>query len=203
MTAAFLNGFILALGLILPLGVQNMFVFNQGARQPRFVNALPVVVTAALCDSLLILLAVLGVSVVVLAVYWLKLLLLGAGILFLLRLGWTTWNSKAQTGSDSASGFSPKRQIAFAASVSLLNPHAIMDTVGVIGTSSLRYAGTEKAVFAVSCIAVSWLWFAGLAVSGRIAGHLDRSGRFLLVLNKISAVIMWVTAVFLGYSLFE
>ena len=35
---------------------------------------------------------------------------------------------------------SAKKQIGFAISVSLLNPHAIMDTVGVIGTSASVYS---------------------------------------------------------------
>jgi L-lysine exporter family protein LysE/ArgO len=62
---AFTHGFILALGLILPLGAQNVFVFQQGATQHRFFQALPAVITAAVCDTALIILAVLGVSVVV------------------------------------------------------------------------------------------------------------------------------------------
>ena len=54
MAEAFIHGFILSFGLILPLGVQNVFVFNQGALQKRFIHALPVVLTASLCDTLLI-----------------------------------------------------------------------------------------------------------------------------------------------------
>ena len=80
---AFGHGFILALGLILPLGVQNVFVFSQGACQPKLSRTLPVVLTAGVCDTLLILVAVLGVSVAVLNFLWLKLLLLRAGVVFL------------------------------------------------------------------------------------------------------------------------
>lgn len=98
--------------------------------------------------------------------------------------------------------FPLKKQVLFAASVSLLNPHAIMDTVGVIGSSSLKYQGNEKMVFAVSCILVSSIWFLGLASVGRITGKLDKSGNFMLVLNKISALVMWGAAVYLGLSLF-
>lgn len=36
MLAALLHGIALAFGLILPLGAQNVFVFNQGASQPQF-----------------------------------------------------------------------------------------------------------------------------------------------------------------------
>jgi L-lysine exporter family protein LysE/ArgO len=83
----------------------------------------------------------------------------------------------------------------------LLNPHAIMDTIGVIGTSSLTYTGIEKAVFTVVCIFVSWLWFFGVSIAGRLAGKLDQSGKFINTLNKISAVIMWGTAVYLILTL--
>ena len=41
----------LLLGLILPLGAQNVFVFNQGANQKKISKALPVIITAGLCDT--------------------------------------------------------------------------------------------------------------------------------------------------------
>ncbi|WP_308636425.1 LysE/ArgO family amino acid transporter [Paenibacillus silvisoli] len=202
MVGAWIHGFILALGLILPLGVQNVFVFNQGAAQPKFRKALPVVITAALCDTLLILLAVLGISVLVLQFDWLKTALFAVGIAFLLYMGWMTWKSKPASRSDSNSeALSAKKQIAFAASVSLFNPHAILDTVGVIGTGSLQYGGAEKVAFAAACIALSWLWFASLAAAGRLAGNLDKSGRLMAALNKISAVVMWGTAIYLAVGL--
>lgn len=205
MAAAFIHGFILAFGLILPLGVQNVFVFNQGAQQKRFINAVPVIITASLCDTLLISLAVLGVSLLVLGSIWIKSIVMGTGIIFLLYMGWSTWNSdpcNRQSEDNGAEAFTPLKQIVFAASVSLLNPHAIMDTVGVIGTSSLNYTGTDKAAFTVACIVVSWIWFIGLAAAGRVTGKLDKSGQFMSVINKISALIMWAAAVYIGFSLF-
>ena len=63
---AFLHGIILAFGLIIPVGVQNVFVFNQGATHKAFRNALPAVITASICDTILILLAVAGVSLIIL-----------------------------------------------------------------------------------------------------------------------------------------
>ncbi|MFD0670304.1 LysE/ArgO family amino acid transporter [Cohnella sp. GCM10027633] len=203
MAQVILNGFILAIGLILPLGVQNLFVFNQGAAHGRFVKALPVVVTASLCDTLLIGLAVGGVSAVALSHEAVKLALIGAGVIFLLYMGWLTWRSNPRPDGGEAEKFTSKRQIGFAMSVSLLNPHAIMDTVGVIGTSSLRYGGAEKFVFALTCIVVSWIWFAGLAYAGQAVGRVDRSGGMLRAFNRISAIFMWGTAIYLAGSLFE
>lgn len=199
---AFFHGVILAFGLIIPLGVQNVFIFQQGASQPTLWRALPAVLTAGLCDTLLILLAVLGVSLVVLQLAWLQTILYLAGFVFLLYMGWMTWNSRKQTVTQENRGsLSAKRQITFAASVSLLNPHAILDTIGVIGTNSLAYQGIAKATFSIACILVSWVWFLGLGVAGRVIGTLDRTGRWMVWLNTGSALIIWTVALYMGQML--
>lgn len=202
MLEAVLHGFVLALGLILPLGVQNVFVFNQGASASRWTGALPVVVAASLCDSLLILLAVYGVSLLLITMAWLKMILFAAGVLFLLYMGWSIWTSAAKPASSADGVKLPARkQILFAISVSLLNPHAIMDTVGVIGTSALRYEGNAKWAFTVTTMAVSWLWFASLATAGRWVGSLDRAGGILNLINKISAIVIWIVAIYMAVQL--
>jgi L-lysine exporter family protein LysE/ArgO len=200
MLAAGIHGFILAFGLILPLGVQNAFVFNQGAIQKHYGRVLPVILTASISDTLLITLAVLGISVLVLQIAWLNTLLITAGILFLAYMGYLTWRSSPSEVSAQQVAFTPKKQITFAASVSLLNPHAVMDTIGVIGTSSLNYAGPAKITFALSCILTSWIWFFALAFIGRQVGKLGKSKGFLGILNKISALIMWGTAIYLALT---
>lgn len=196
---AFLHGFLLAFGLILPLGVQNVFVFNQGATQPRYLKALPVVLTASLCDLFLIFLAVTGVSVLVLQVVWFKYILILTGVLFLLYMGWMTWRSTPSNEEEPAAPVSAKKQVLFAASVSLLNPHAILDTVGVIGTSSLQYGGADRIWFTAACMAVSVLWFFSLAAAGHWLGRVNRN--FLPMLNRISALVMWGSAFYLAVSL--
>ena len=200
MLAAGIHGFILAFGLILPLGVQNVFVFNQGSIHKQYRRVLPVILTASISDTLLITLAVLGISVIVLQVAWLNTLLLSAGILFLIYMGYLTWKSTPAEVSAEQKAFSPQKQITFAASVSLLNPHAIMDTVGVIGTSSLNYEGLAKIAFTMACILTSWIWFFALAFAGRQIGRLGQSNGLLSILNKISAILMWGTAIYLAWT---
>ncbi|MFS0862877.1 LysE/ArgO family amino acid transporter [Fredinandcohnia sp. 179-A 10B2 NHS] len=204
MVEAILHGVILAFGLILPLGVQNIFVFSQGASQPTLIRALPVVITAAVCDTILILLAVLGVSLLLLSLPWLTSFVFGGGVLFLLYMGWIIWKSKQTTIiTEEDRGFTPKKQIVFAASVSLLNPHAILDTIGVIGTNSLSYTDSDKIAFTFATITVSWLWFLGLAVVGRYVGKIDQTGSLLTIINKISAVIIWGVAAYMGLQLVQ
>ncbi|WP_066306802.1 LysE/ArgO family amino acid transporter [Bacillus sp. FJAT-29814] len=203
MLAALLHGIVLAFGLILPLGAQNVFVFNQGASQPKFRGAIPVILTASLCDTLLILSAVLGVSVIVFTIPVLQTILFTVGILFLLYMGWSIWKSDPASLSQREAAMPMKKQIMFAMSVSLLNPHAILDTIGVIGTSSIGYTGSEKVGFTIACIVVSWLWFLGLAIAGKIVGNFDSEGKFLRMLNKVSAIIIWGVAVYIAIQLYE
>lgn len=198
----FFHGLLLALGLILPLGVQNVFIFNQGAIQPSFKKAWPAALTAAICDTALILLAVLGVSVIVMQYDWLRLAMLIIGVLFLTYMGFQTWFAKSNIQSDNqALQMTVRKQVVFTLSVSLLNPHAILDTIGVIGSVSLIYEGANKVIFTLTCILVSWCWFHGLCVTGRMIRRLDTTGRFLDLLNKVSAIIIWITALYMGKAI--
>ncbi|WP_394868346.1 LysE/ArgO family amino acid transporter [Staphylococcus borealis] len=197
-----IHGLLLAIGLILPLGAQNIFVFNQGANQTKFRHALPAVITAGLCDSLLIVLAVIGVSLILMSFPLLQIVVYIIGLVFLLYMAWSLWHEQS-TQLDDQRGISPAKQISFALSVSLLNPHAIMDTIGVIGTSASAYAGSEKIAFTIATISISWLWFIFLAIAGRSVGHFDKSGRLLIILNKISSIIIVIVALMILQKMFH
>lgn len=103
---------------------------------------------------------------------------------------------------EAPKAMSALRQITFAASVSLLNPHALLDTVAVIGTSSLQYKGMERVCFALTTAAVSWVWFLGLAGAGRLVGSNDHTGRVRHALNRLSALIMVGLALMMCWKLF-
>ncbi|GGB03499.1 amino acid transporter [Macrococcus hajekii] len=193
MLQALLHGFLLALGLILPLGAQNVFVFNQGANHKSIRKSLPVIMTAGLCDTLLILLAILGVSLLLNQYPMLQLAIYVIGLIFLLYMAWSLWHEKPADQSTHPP-LSAQKQIGFALSVSLLNPHAIMDTIGVIGTSASIYSGNEKIAFTLATILVSWLWFFSLAITGKQVGKFDSSGKMILILNKVSSVIILIVA---------
>ncbi|GAA0376932.1 LysE/ArgO family amino acid transporter [Bacillus horti] len=200
---ATVHGFLLALGLILPLGVQNIFIFNQGITQRGIRLALPAVITASICDTLLILLAVFGLSYMVMTFEWLQIVLYSLGIIFLSYMGWSIWSNNPVSLKSNDQALSPKKQILFAASVSLLNPHAIIDIFGVIGTSSLVYFGTDKWLFTFTCIGVSWIWFTGLAVTGHWIGRVDASGRVLMYMNRGASLIIWGSALYMGWNLLK
>ncbi|MCU5655882.1 LysE/ArgO family amino acid transporter [Bacillus mycoides] len=197
MSEAIIHGIILAFGLIIPLGVQNVFVFNQGASQPNIWRAAPVVLTASICDTLLILIAVQGVSLVLLTFSWLTTTLYMIGFFFLMYMGWFIWRSDSSNDVKQEKSMPLKNQIIFAASVSLLNPHAILDTIGVIGTNSIQYIGSEKWAFTFATIIVSWIWFISLAFAGKFLKGFDSTGKTIIVLNKISGLLIWGVALYM------
>lgn len=194
---AFLHGFCLALGLILPLGVQNLFVFQQGITQPRLVRIFPAVITAALCDTVLIVLSVGGMSVILMNSLVMKNILVLGGVVFLLYMGYVTWHSKPKEDEVRNVSFSAKRQITFAMSVSFLNPYAFLDILGVIGTSSLQYEAEEKILFTMACIMVSWLWFFALGIAGRVLGKRKNIRGKMQTLNRVSAMFIFGTAAYM------
>lgn len=203
MIVPFLYGVMLAFGLIIPLGMQNIFIFNQGATQKHYLHALPSVLMAFFCDAVLIIFATLGVSVVVFTIPWLKTIFFLAGFIFLMYFGWHTWKAIPTKLNKDHKPLSAKKQITFAASVSLLNPHALIDSAGVIGTNSLHFVGSAKVAFTLGCIVVSFCWFLGLSIAGHFLHRLDKTGVRLRVVNKVSAVIMWSIAIYMGWSVFN
>lgn len=201
MLIAFIHGFLLSLGLILPIGMQNGFILTQGALHSRWSRSLPAVVTASICDTFLVALAVVGVSTVALRITWLRYTFGAIGIVFLLYMGWSTWRAKpGETNEVVSTAWTAMRQIGFTSSVSLLNPHALIDTLAVIGGSAVAYtAWTDRIAFGVASAAVSWLWFIGLSLAGHLVGTVALRKSSLQILNRISAVMMWLSSVYLVY----
>jgi L-lysine exporter family protein LysE/ArgO len=120
--------------------------------------------------------------------------------LFLLYMGYSIWRSEP-TASETNKPLPIRQQIIFALSVSLFNPHAILDIIGVIGTSALNYVETEQILFTVACILVSWIWFIGLTLAGAVMKKLDSTGDLMKIFNKCSALFIWGTAIYISIGL--
>ncbi|WP_053960761.1 LysE/ArgO family amino acid transporter [Sulfobacillus thermosulfidooxidans] len=194
MLLAFWHGFMLALALILPIGPQNAFVLNQGTRSSIF-RVLPTIITAALSDTLLIILAVGGVAAVVVHWRWFRVLLAAAGTLFLFVMGLHTWRGMVEDDGESPHDIPWRTQVRHSLSVSLLNPHAVMDTVVILGGQASLYRLEDvRWAFSMGAILVSWLWFMGLALFGRVLISRKRQ-HVRPLLGKISALLMWFIAV--------
>ena len=204
MLPAFVHGFILSLGLILPIGMQNAFIISQGALHNRWPGSFPAVITASICDTLLIVLAIIGVSVAEVHVQSVRYAFGTVGIVFILYMGWSAWRRSGGESGSVSTVWNAGQQIRFSVLFSLLNPNALLDTLVVIGGSALAYPSRpEKIAFGAASVTVSWMWFFGLSMAANMAGKIVLSRSPLFVLNRVSAVIMWLSAVYLAYIIFS
>ncbi|WRN75664.1 LysE family transporter [Staphylococcus aureus] len=202
MVTAIIHGFILAIGLILPLGAQNVFIFNQGANQPKYRYVLPAIITAGLSDSLLIIIAVVGVSIIIMSLPVLQAIIYIVGLIFLMYMAWTIWHDKPSTDGETQI-MSPMKQVSFALSVSLLNPHAILDTIGVIGSSAALYSGSNKIAFTIACIQRFMVMVLFTRNFRKMVGSIDKTGKLLTIINKISSIIIIIVALMILQKLIQ
>jgi len=56
-------------------------------------------------------------------------------------------------------------------------------------------------MYTFACILASFLWFLGLSVAGHFIHKLDKKGKFIYGLNKLSALIIWAVAVYIGWQI--
>jgi L-lysine exporter family protein LysE/ArgO len=192
---AYLAGLALGLALIVPIGAQNVFVVGQGLAVgwPRAVWS---AVAAGCCDTLLIVVGAAGVSGLLGGFPALRGALLLGGAAFLGYLGVQSWrNTVGAERLQAGEALAPGRVIRRTVAVSLLNPHAILDTVGVIGAAIAAQPPSSRTLFASGAVTASWLWFFLLAAGAagmrrymtpRRAQWFDRaSGAIMLLFGAI------------------
>ncbi|WP_040382402.1 LysE/ArgO family amino acid transporter [Deinococcus apachensis] len=190
----FPRGLTLGLTLIVAIGPQNAFVLRQGLTR-RY--ALLAALVCSLTDTLLIAFGVLGVGTLLAQSPVLVVIGTLAGAAFLLWYGWRSFHSARHPGTLQTEGqvaHTPGTVLVTAAAFSLLNPHAILDTVVLIGGASAGLGGAGRNAFLLGTVLASWTWFFGLALlAGRFA-PLMRSPRAWQVLDVLIGVVMWTIA---------
>ncbi|PKN09188.1 MAG: amino acid transporter [Deltaproteobacteria bacterium HGW-Deltaproteobacteria-8] len=196
------QGFGLSLGLIVAIGAQNVFVLTQGARGHR-----PWLVAGVctVCDGLLIGAGVGGVGRAASQAPLASGLLGLAGVLFLAIYGLRALNNAlrgASLGLDTEVEAAPLGAILLTAlGVSLLNPHALLDTVVLIGGLSSRLDATGRLSFGLGAVLASGCWFFALSLGGRLLAPVLRRPMAWRVLDALVCLTMWTLAAGLGRDL--
>jgi L-lysine exporter family protein LysE/ArgO len=184
--SAFALGLLFGMATAFPVGVQSFVVLNQGllVGYPRVFFG---IVTASCCDTLLIVLGAIGVSAA-LATPGIKEVLICVGIAFLVVMGVATFRVPSE--DPKVGGMArPTAMVAQTMVVSLLNPHAILETVGVLGAAIAAQGAGSRAEFAAGVIGASWIWF---LMVGLGASTLQRSltARVRFWIQRGSGVLM-------------
>ena len=194
MWQSYLNGLLIAPGLIMVIGAQNAYVLAQSLRREHH---LLVATLCVVCDALLVAAGVFGLASLLLQ----SPLLLGVarwgGAAFLLWYGTRALLRALRPQGLSEAGAAPPRSrqavLMTALAVTLLNPHVYLDTVLLIG--SLGAQQSAPAAYALGAASASLLWFFSLALGAAwLAPWLARPTTWRVIDLLVAAMMFSVAA---------
>ncbi|CAI3787271.1 Arginine exporter protein ArgO [Pseudomonas sp. MM227] len=199
MWQSYLNGLLVAFGLIMAIGTQNAFVLAQSLRREHH---LPVALLCVVCDALLVAAGVFGLATVLAHNPTLLAVARWGGALFLLWYGVKALRracSRQSLEQAGTAGLRSRRAVLLSAlAVTLLNPHVYLDTVLLIG--SLGAQQSVPAAYVAGATSASLLWFFGLALAAAwLAPWLARPNTWRL-LDLMVAVMMFAVAAQLVFA---
>jgi L-lysine exporter family protein LysE/ArgO len=188
-------GFLLGLSLIVAIGAQNAFILRQGLRRE---HVLPLVLTCAISDAILIALGVAGFATVLSRLDWLEPVMRYGGAAFLivyaLRSAHSAWAGGASLRAGETAATSLKAAFLTCLAFTWLNPHVYLDTVVLLGSISTRYAGQETA-FALGAMTASFTFFFSLGYGARLLAPLFARPVAWRVLDGLIALVMAAIAI--------
>ena len=193
MWQSYLNGLLVAFGLIMAIGTQNAFVLAQSLRREHH---LPVAAFCVVCDALLVAAGVFGLATLLAQNPLLLSVARWGGAVFLLWYGTQALRRAFSTSSlehsASQTARSLKAVMLSALAVTLLNPHVYLDTVLLIG--SLGAQQSVPGAYVVGAASASLMWFFTLALgAARLAPWLARPNTWR-ILDLLVAVMMYAVA---------
>lgn len=193
MQQALLAGFALGFSLIMAIGAQNAFVLRQGLRG-QFV--LPLVLTCAISDGLLITAGVIGFGSVVDAWPGAINLAKWGGAAFLLVYGTfslrAAWRGGAALGETGQGALSLGAAVATCLMLTWANPHVYLDTVVLLGGISSQY--NPAWAFGLGAVIASFSFFFALGFGARLLRPLFTSPRAWQGLDGLVGLTMWLIA---------
>ncbi|KPB13283.1 LysE/ArgO family amino acid transporter [Pseudomonas amygdali] len=193
MWQSYLNGLLIAAGLIMAIGTQNAFVLAQGLRREHHV---PVAMLCIVCDAILVAAGVFGLANVLAQNPTLLAVARWGGVIFLSWYGLQALRracSRQSLEHSAAVGKRSLRPVLLSAlAVTLLNPHVYLDTVLLIG--SLGAQQDVPGAYVAGAASASLLWFSSLALGAAwLAPWLARPATWRM-LDVMIAVMMFSVA---------
>jgi len=190
----YLTGLGIGLSLIVAIGAQNAFVLRQGLRGS---HVLPVVLTCALSDAVLI---VVGVTSFARIAAWLPMIdpvMRYGGAAFLVWYGArnlrSALTSDAALWIEGAAPAEPLRPVLLTAvALTWLNPHVYLDTVVLLGSISAQY--DNRLAFGAGAVMASFVFFFSLGYGARLLSPLFARPRSWQILDAVIALTMWAIA---------
>ena len=192
---SYLQGLLLGFSLIIAIGAQNLFVFNQGliGKYVMFVCLF-----CSLSDALLILIGYSGLYLIIENNVILQNFIILIGFLWL--LGYGVLKIREGMSFDQESNLDIQishtnnrnlyKTILAISGITWLNPHVYLDTVFLIGSISNSVQSEKQFSFLLGAISSSFLFFFFLGYMGFKIGPLIKSPNLWKKINISLGIIM-------------
>jgi len=181
-------------GLIVAIGAQNAYVLSQSVRRNHHVAVMAI---CMVCEIALIGAGVAGVGSLVASTPVLMRAASWGGAAFLLWYGLGSFRSALRGGSlktEDGAARTLRAAALGALAVTLLNPHAYLDTVVLLGSISGRYEGAARYAFGAGALLASLVWFVSLTFFGQLLAPVFRRQAAWRVLDTLVGCTMWFIA---------
>jgi L-lysine exporter family protein LysE/ArgO len=192
-----LAGFATSLSLIVAIGAQNAFVLRQGLRRE---HVLPVVLTCALSDALLISGGIAGLGALLTRSPLALTIAKYGGAAFLLTYAVVAARRAVRPGAMSPADHAPaalRGVVLTCLGFTYLNPHVYLDTVVLLGTLANQRGTDGRWLYGAGAVAASFGWFFALGFLARRLGPIFARPRAWQFLDGSIALIMTTLAVWM------
>ena len=192
---SYLQGLLLGFSLIIAIGAQNLFVFNQGLIG-KYVMI--VCLFCSLSDALLILIGYSGLYLIIENNIILQNFIILIGFLWLLGYGvlkiregmYFDQENNLDIQISNTNNRNLYKTILAISGITWLNPHVYLDTVFLIGSISNSVQSEKQFSFLLGAISSSFLFFFFLGYMGFKIGPLIKSPNLWKKINISLGVIM-------------
>jgi len=197
MLATYFTGLTLMATLIMPIGLQNAFVLNQGIRKQHH---LFVATFCGFSDAFFMSIGVWGGATLFSTYPWLLISITVIGSMFMMFYGWQCLLS-AYKGAGAIETDNKQRSfkmiVVACCAFTFLNPHVYIDTIVILGGFAANLLVEERPYFVLGGVSASFLWFFSLALLGAKFAAVLSSTRAQRIIDTLIGLMMWVLAVYL------
>lgn len=195
MISVFIEGLLLQASLIFALGAQNLFILESGLKRNHHITASFV---CYVCDFAVIMLGVAGAATLFSSYPEIKILIGLVGIFFLFTYGWDRLKKQDHSMICDSIGKEKclQRCIVAAITFSILNPHAYLDGVVLIGGYSAKYSDlNQRLALGLGASTYSLVWFLVLSTaSAKMMPFFQNPRRMRMVMGCAGVFLIFLSA---------
>lgn len=196
---AHLQGLLIGLAFVAPIGMQNIYVFNNGLSY-KLSRAWLYTFFVWVFDALFCFAAFYGIGALISKNQLVKVIVMILGGALTVYIGYgiiRSANQRALTSDDNQ--ISVKQAIMSAIVVSWANPQALIDGTMMLGASRGTLTTAESIFFIIGVITSSFIWDMGMTTAFNVLRH-RMPDKLLIWINLVSGIIVFGYGIFLIVS---